>query len=314
MTGTLSSVTFSSVLALFLRILIVAVAALFPLLVRKVTAAASINPAHASDSTFLGGVNFIVGAVADATSIDYVLGLVALSFIGLPKFLDMLGKKTKVEQHSPFFDLTAAIKKLPIQTPLQTQETDEAIRLTLLALREEMALLIGDISRQRVTDVTLLEFCDPAGNQMQVRARTANHEEVQRPVDSVKFVAYYVALEGRSLAEHDFKNKRNPFPPKRITVWGNLDVEYRSVLYMPIVCAETVAPPEGVHGAPQVIDSCAGVICVHSSKAYRFWRWGDHNKGVGGFADVAFSRSMPYIAIIQQLLSRTAHRVKLEAK
>lgn len=313
-TGTLSSVSINSVLALFFRILIIAVAALFPLLVRKVTASTPANQVPASASSFFDGLSFIINAAVNATSIDYALGLLALVVVGAPKLLDMFGKQAKVEGHSPFFDLTAAIKKLPIQNQPQLQDTNEVIRLTLLALREEMALLIGDVSSRRVTDVTLLEFCDGQGRQMQVRARTANHEDVGRPVESSRFVAYYVALEGRNFAEQDFKSKRNPFPPKRVSVRGNHDVGYRSVLYLPIVCSETVAPPDGVHGAPQVIDSCAGVICVHSPKAYRFWRWGDHKKGVGGFADVAFSRSMPYIAIIQQLLSRTAPRVKLEAK
>lgn len=317
-TASWSSVNFGSgvafCLAFILRVLIIAATALFPLLVRKVTTSTSTNQAPAPASGVLESVNFIMQTVVNATSIDYALGLLALVVVGAPKLLDMFGTQAKVERHSPFFDLTAAIKKLPIQNQPQLQDTDDAIRLTLLALREEMALLIGDVSSQRLTDVTLLEFCDDQGTRMQVRARTANHEEVGRPVESSKFVAYYVALEGRNFAEQDFKNKRNPFPPKRVSVRGNHDVDYRSVLYLPIVCSETVAPPDGVHGAPQVIDSCAGVICVHSSKAYRFWRWGDHKKGVGGFADVAFSRSMPYIAIIQQLLSRTVPRVKLEAK
>lgn len=312
--GTLSSVTFASVLALLLRVCIVILTALFPLLVRRVSSVTSAAHPNMTDGSIAGGVGFVLDAVAGATSVDVVLGLIALLVVGLPKLLDALGKQAKIGHHSPFFDLTAAIKKLPIQNPLQAQATDDAIRLTLLALREEMALLIGDASGQRVTDVTLLEFCDAQGNQMQVRSRTANHDEVRRPVDSKKFVAYYVALEGRSFAEHDFTKSGNPFPPKRITVWGSPDVDYRSVLYMPIVCSQKTEPPQGQHGVLQVIDSCAGVICVHSSKPYRFWRWGDHKKGVGGFADVAFSRSMPYIAIIEQLLSRTAPRVGLEAK
>lgn len=314
LTGGWSSVTVSSVLALLLRVLIVAATALFPILVRKVTTAAPVSQLQGGTNGFFDAIDFVAHTVVSASSVDYALGSLALLIVGAPKFLDMLGKHSKVEQHSPFLDLTAAIKKLPIQSPLQMQDADEAIRLTLLALREEMTLLIGDVSRQRVTDVTLLEFCDGQGQQMQVRARTANHEEVKRPVDSAKFVAYFVALEGRNFAEHDFKNRRNPFPPKRITVRGGHDVDYRSVLYMPIVYSEKAAPPDGIHGAPQVVDSCVGVICVHSSKPYRFWRWGDHKKGTGGFADVAFGRSMPYIAVIEQLLSRTAPRVKLEAK
>lgn len=305
-----ASISLRALVILLSRILVVSATALFPLLVRKTLTASQPE----SVDTVGEGFAYIGTAIANASSLDYVLGGIALFVVVAPKLLDLFDKKKDVEAHSPFFDLTAALRKTPIQQGIQTQQTDDAIRLALSALRDEMSLLIGGVPSKRVTDVTLLEFCDPEGEQMQVRARTANHEEVKRPVDAKRFVAYYVALEGRNFVEHDFRNGKNPFPPKRVSVRGSHDIAYRSVLYIPIVCVETLPPAAGQHGAPQVVDSCVGVICVHSSKPYRFWRWGDHKKGVGGFADVAFSRSMPYIALIEQLLSRTAHNVKLEAK
>lgn len=177
-----------------------------------------------------------------------------------------------------------------------------------------MSILIGATSIDDVTDVALLEFCDASGSKMQVRTRTSNHEELNRPNDSNRFVAYYVAKEGRNFAEHDFKNTRNPFPPKRVSVRGGPDVNYRSVLYMPILCSERILSEVDGKQFESIVDSCVGVICVHSSKPYRFWRWGDHKKGAGGFADVAFSRSMPYIAVIEQTMNRTACKFKLEGK
>lgn len=313
-TGGWSSVTVASILALTTRALIVLGAGLFPLIVRRVVLATPNAPNAPIPSTLQDGLKIIANALSNSTMIDFILGGIAIFIVATPKLLDMWGREAKVEHHSPYRDLSAAIRKLPLKQQLIVGDTLDAIRLTLLALREEMSLLIGDGSGQNVADVTLLEFCDSKGKQMTVRARTANHEDVRRPIDSDKFMAYYVALEGRNFAEHDFKNSRNPFPPKRLTVLGKPDVNYRSVLYMPIICSEqmalsTAAPSDGIS---QIVDSCVGVICVHSAKAYRFWRWGDHNKGTGGFADVAFSRSMPYIALIEQLLSRTAQKVKLE--
>jgi hypothetical protein len=312
--GSRKSVTLSQVLAFLVRLLVIVVAALFPLLIRKLTTPSS-NQLHLASGSVFDSVHSIGEVVVTASSLDYVLAVISLLIVVAPRILDVLSKKAKSGKHAPFLDLTAAIRKIPVQTGQKNQrDTDESIRLTLLALREEMALLSGEIAGHGVTDVTLLEFCDSNGQQMQVRARTANHEEVRRPVQATRFVAYYVAKEGRNFVEHDFKNSRNPFPPKRLTVKGNLNVDYRSVLYLPIMCSERQELPQNAHGPMQVIDQCVGVICIHSAKAYRFWRWGDHKKGVGGFADVAFGRAMPYIALVERLLSNTTPRVKLEVQ
>lgn len=311
--GRFSSVTLASVLALLMRFSIVCLAALFPILVRKLALPAQQGSVATPPASMQDAFGVIVGAVQTATPMDYFLGIGAIFLVGVPKLLDMFGKESAAAHHTPFSDLTAAIRQIPVKDKATPTEVGGAIRLTLGALKEEMSLLIGARSSAEVTDVALLEFCDVNGTRMQVRARTANHEEVNRPNDAGRFVAYYVAQEGRNFAEHNFINKRNPFPPKRVSVRGGLDVNYSSVLYMPMIVSER-KPPEAKGQPEQIIDYCVGVICVHSSKPYRFWRWGDHKKGTGGFADVAFSRALPYIAIIEQLLSRTAYKVKLEVK
>lgn len=304
-------ITLTSTLRGLSRAIVLIMTALFPLLSRKVWMGGASAATPSIPITVSDGMDVIVEAIKGAGPLDYILGLVALALLAVPKLLDLFGPRSSLEHHSPFYSLSAALRKLPLPAKLTSGNTEEVIRLTLHALREEMALLIGESTNKRVTDVVLLEFCDATCKRMQVRQRTASHEETKRPVDSTKFVAYYVAMEGRSFAEHDFKNKSNPFPAKRITVLGNHDVDYRSVLYMPIMWSEKVTE----NGDRKTIDSCIGVICVHSSKPYRFWRWGDHKKSQGRFADVAFSRSMPYIAIIEQLLSRAAApQLRLEAQ
>jgi hypothetical protein len=312
--GRWSSITLVSVIALLVRVLMIIVAALLPLLIRKLSLAPAQFPPAPTPSSASEALIVFANAVQTATAVDYVLGFVAILLIALPKLLDMFGREAKAEHHSPFMDLSAAIRSLPISNTVSADQTTESIRLTLLALREEMTLLIGSVSNKDVTDVALLQFCDATGKTMRVRARTANHEEVNRPNDSLRFVAFYVAKEGRNFAEHDFKNNQNPFPQVRVSVRGGHEVKYRSVLYMPILCSETIKTVVNEQEIENISDSCVGVICVHSSKPYRFWRWGDHKKGTGGFADIAFSRSLPYIAVIEQLLRRTAPKFKLEVK
>ena len=101
-----------------------------------------------------------------------------------------------------------------------------------------------------------------------------------------------------------------------MTVKGSLPVGYRSVLYLPITASERdTAPLVGVPALEErpVIDYCIGVICVHSERSYRFWRWGDHKKLIGGMGDIAFKRSLPYIALITRLIERSAPKVRMEA-
>lgn len=304
--------------SILLRIIFFAAVALFPLIIRKAVVAPSATgsqPAVAglmspgNPTTFFDGTAHLWTLISNPSPIDYVLGALALLLSGVPKLLDLLDKRKAVAaHHMPFNDLAPAILATPIADRASVAECDEAIRLTLCALKEELAVLIGDESRKHLTDVTLLEFCDDLGSSMRVRSRSTNHEPTMRPVESRRFVAYYVAMLGRGFAEHDFRSKRNPFPKQRLTVVGAPEVHYRSVLYIPIVHSARDVQTQ------QVQDFCLGVICVRSEKAYRFWRWGDHSKAVGGFADIAIKRSMPYIALVTKLLDMSAPRVIMEVK
>jgi hypothetical protein len=193
-----------------------------------------------------------------------------------------------------------------------------ALNSTLRALREEMAELVDDLGRERITEATLLVFDDPQGTRMVVRARTATNEPVGRPVESFRLLAYYVGLRGRPFVEHDFLHPSNPFPAKRLTVPGAQKVDYRSVLYLPIMGSEVEeAPmPPGVQGTPtrRVVDNVMGVICVHCAKPYRFWRFGDHSKPHDGFGTIAYARALPYIALVTRLIEGHAPKVKMESQ
>lgn len=312
--GLETSLTFGRIVALLFRLIILVLIALFPIFVRKAIVAPPPLLGPPVPNTLSEGFETLKHMMLDLTAIDYVMGTIAILLTLVPKILDAGARQKQVAPHSPYYDLTDAMRKMPPAAPHSEAEADPALERVLRALRDEMSQLIGDEARVRVTDVTFLEFADPAGLSMQVRLRTANHEDVKRPVPSERFMAYYVALEGRSFAEHDFLRKANPFPAKRITVLGSPNVDYRSVLYIPVTCPETMTV-NVEHGppAPKVVDWCIGVICIHSAKPYRFWRWGDHKKGTGGFADVATHRAMPYIALIKRLTEQTARRIKVEA-
>lgn len=314
--GLESSITPGWVLAILLRIFLFLAIAFYPIFIRRATGASPAQSAHFMgppiQTSFGDSLHSLWSLISNPEPVDYVLGLIAIVLTGVPKLVELTRRQRSVKQHSPYYDLSSAILAMPSATQAPDAACDESIRLTLCALKEEMSELTGDEGKQRVTEVTLLEFCDAHGHQMQVRSRTANHEEVKRPVASGKFVAYYVAMLGRCMAEHDFFSRRNPFPKTRISVVGSPAVTYRSVLYMPIMRADRGTLPAGQHGAPMLVDGCLGVICVHSSKPYRFWRWGDHTKTTGGFADVAFERSMPYIALVKRLLEVSAPRVPVE--
>jgi len=126
-------------------------------------------------------------------------------------------------------------------------------------------------------------------------------------------------MRGRTFAEHDFKNKRNPFPKHRLTVVGDrVPIPYRSVLYMPIYTSEViqVSPnnqPTGGGRSSDVADYCIGVVCVHCVKPYRFWRLGDSLRAGGGFGEIAYDRSLSYITLMMRLIEGNAPRVEMES-
>lgn len=311
--GLESSLSVKRVAGVLVKLLLIVAAAVYPLIVRKAFVLPASVTLASESGRFADGVDALLVMVANPAPIDYVLGFLAVILTGLPKLIDGFTVRSTAKQHSPYYDLAAAIQNMPQLGNGDGGDTDRAIQLTLCALKDEMSQLIGDEKKSRVTDVTFLEFCDSDGTAMQVRARTANHEDVRRPVASSRLVAYYVAREGRSFAEHDFLRAANPFPTHRVTVVGSPRVGYRSVLYMPVICSEPARNHAKEAQLPaKTLDSCIGVICVHSAKPYRFWRWGDHRKGVGGFVNVATDRSLPYIFLVKRLTERTAHKVILE--
>jgi hypothetical protein len=187
----------------------------------------------------------------------------------------------------------------------QSAEVQKALTHVLNALRIEMSSLIGDGGRAGVTEAVLLQYCDEAGRKMEVTARTRIDEPTHRPVPAYLFLASYVAKQGRWFAENDFLSNKNPFRPTRLTVPASPRVDYRSVLYLPITTAQSSVDRDVTNGPMRkVTDYCLGVICVHSQKSFRFWRWGDHNKdNGGGSGNVAYERAVPYIALATSVVS-----------
>lgn len=303
----LNSLTFGRSVLLLLRVGVVCLAASLPILARKLSNCIALANGDQSLSSLLEKL--------DGT--DYGLASVAIACVVVPKGLDMFSKVTRLNGDTilPTHELASSIKRIPV--PGTGGSVDDALKHALQGLRNELSELIGDERGRRLTDVTLLEFCDKKGLKMQVRARTAD-EEVKKPKASWKFLAYYVCMRGRWFAEQDFYNPQNPFPKTRLTVTGDLPVNYRSVLYIPLIVTRHGGDEKKVVEHPTVVedddvDYCNGVICVHSSKPYRFWRWGDHKKGVDGFGNVAVSRAAPYIALVAKLIHSTAHQVPIRS-
>lgn len=304
-----SSLTPSRIVGLLLRGLIVLLTAAYPLIMRK---ALTGNIPEAS--SLPEGISSIWQLVRTAGIVDYILGAIALGILVTPKIGDTIQRQRKqnASPHSPYYALSAAIRKMPNGPEPGPGSCNESIQLALNALRDEMLMLTGDEGRQRVTDVTLLVFCGSDGSQMKVHCRTANHEETGRPVESKRLVAYYVAMAGRNFIEHDFHRRENPFPRIRLSVQGQPPAAYRSVLYLPLIHSRQVL---GLGEKPELVeDYCVGVICVHSSKPYRFWRWGDHRKSQSGFVNVASGRCLPYIDLCSKLLlASNAHQLRIGA-
>lgn len=314
--GIEKALTITRIFALLFRLGIASITAIFPVIIRKIITPGNFKPTQTQDLDFLDSLIFLFESLLPFSHIDYILFISALSIYFTPKILDVLDNRKPVYPHTPYNDLTAAINEMPaISNSINNSRAiEKSINLALCAARDEMSHLIGEDGKNRSTEAALLVFTDATGESMTVKSRTANHESKRsqnRTIASTKLMAYYVARIGRNYAEHDFKNKRNPFPQFRNSVSGNVPVNYRSVLFLPIITSIKINGPSISNQAP-ASDSCIGVLCIHSKRAYRFWRWGDHKKGVGGFSDVAFHRAMPYIALIERLLEGKAPKVPLE--
>ena len=316
--GRANSMTLLSFAGFVMGLMLFVSIALYPIILRKalMTSAGAV-PVNNPPMTVLQGLRLIGDMISDPSPMDIALGILALTLTGTPKLLALLSRSSVAWHHSPYNDLAAAIRAMPNGAPFDAASTDESINLVLRSLQLEMSELIGENSDRRATDVTLLVFGNREGSTMEVRARTAAHENdasLHRPYPSGRFMAYYVAMCGRNYAEHNFANGRNPFPLYRITVPGSPPVTYRSVLFLPIMCASRPPAERRTVGGllPDVVEGCIGVICVHSQKPYRFWRYGDHTKAAGGFADIAGAQAMPYIALLKRLLEPTNYMVRME--
>lgn len=302
-----SSLSFTKVAAIAARVFIMFGAGLLPILTRR-----AIVQGKAVDD----GLDGFMHLLLNLSKTDYILFALGVAFLGLPKVFDTFRRRGAKPTEHPYVELFAAMRKMPpVEADADANATQMAVTHVLNALRFEMSALIGDEERKRLTDVTLLQFCGAGGSRMQVTARTAVGEPTHRQKDAHLFLANYVAREGNWFAEHDFCSRANPFKPSRLTVQGYQPVPYRSVLLLPILTSEGPRPlAAGEIGPVQdVVDSCIGVICVHSARPYRFWRWGDHRKANGsGFGNVAYERALPYIALISKLIERTALKVRVE--
>jgi len=312
-----SSLSAVHLLAILARVALLFVVAVGPIIVRKaLVAQPQPQPRGPVSASLLDMLSRL-----DAT--DYLIAGIALAAVFIPKVLDAIDRRKHVPKRLPYYDLSAAIEQMPSidrngkgRDGASERAIADAIDSVLRALREEMAELVDEPGRERITDVTLLEFCDPEGSQMRVRSRTARKDPSGRPVSSAKLMAYPVALSGKPFIEHDFLRSVNPYPKVRVTVPNSPRVTYRSILYLPILWSSLAtvlpsAPGEPIAPPSLPIDMVIGMVCVNCSKAYRFWRWGDHRRVGGAFESVAYERALPYIALLTKLLEPTAHKVQL---
>jgi hypothetical protein len=318
--GITKNITLFVFLALAVRAVLISAQASAPILVRKVY----LQPpdAHANQAP----VNGLLAALNALDKIDCCLIAIVIILATAPKALEKLGRrKSDSEEHDALVHLAAAMKAMPPiaqaseSSPAHSELLNSALQSCLEGLKLEITQLLGEDRNAKLTDVTLLEFCDANGDHLQVRARTEVAGQTHRPIPSYKFLAYYVGMRGRAFAEHDFQNKRNPFPKHRLTIVGDrVPIPYRSVLYMPIYTSKTAstgvsARIEGTTEKRRVIDYCIGVVCVHCVKPYRFWRLGDSRRSGGGFGDIAYDRSLSYITLIKRLLEQTVPHVEMES-
>jgi hypothetical protein len=296
-------------MAVLARITLLVFAAVVPVLLRKVISGPSAqDPAPSS----------FFQIIARLDSIDYVLATMAVAAVFIPRILDAIDRRKQPTKRLPSYDLSAAIDRNARGRDGSSERAiTDAIDSVLRALRDEMAELIDETGRDRITDVTLFEFCDAKGAQMQVRGRTAKKDPNGRPVPSAKLMAYPVAVAGQPFIENDFLSPSNPYPKTRVTVANAPRVTYRSILFLPILwsAVDETANTDDPALAPRAaspVDMVIGIVCINCAKPYRFWRWGDHRRPGGAFESIAYERALPYIALLTKLLEPTAHKVRLE--
>ncbi|AKJ29793.1 hypothetical protein AAW51_3102 [Caldimonas brevitalea] len=306
--GSAKSGSLLSLAIVLFRALLLVGAASLPIFMRKTytqEASASALKAHGWDAIFQ--------MFHDLVTLDYFFITVAVLVVGAPKLLDAWRRAGgRSDRRLAYKYFVGAVRRLPIGAPHGGLMTVEAsLREVLEALRHEVCELIGDVSG-KVTEASLLVFCDAAGRKMEVLVRTDTSQPTRRPVDSYKLQAYYVGTDGRWMIEHEFgRGRGTPFKPMRATVPG-VPAPYKSILFIPIVVSDPGTSTRGQTPDPAAaIDRCIGVVCVHSEVPYRFWRWGDHRQRMGGFGNVVFERASPYIAFVAHTLRGRAHEVAL---
>lgn len=296
--------SWAAAVQLLLKLVFFVAVAGFPIVTRKATAGGSHALGDADAATFAAAVY----SRWDRT--DSWLFIAAVLLAGLPRAIEKFSHRraTKVPELKSSHHLANALDASPFVKKLKDgEQIQSAIDHALQALLIDLRGLIEEGAKDPFTEITLLEFCGQGGGFVRVRSRSdiSERSENHRPVESWRFLAYYVAQRGNWFAEHNFLGKKNPFPKRRLTVRGAKEVTYRSVLYLPIMRGR-VDPTFGV------VDECLGVVCVHSAQPYRFWQWGDHNYRQGKFGNVAFNKALPYIALMSKLLSATAQPLVVE--
>ncbi|WKB52951.1 hypothetical protein [Eleftheria terrae] len=305
--GSTRGITFAGAAIVLLRALLLAGAASLSVFMRK-TYNHEVQPANAAD-----GWEAILQIFQNLDSLDYFFMGLGVLVVGAPKLLDSWRRRSpRADRRLAYKYFVGAVRRLPLNPAHDGLGVVEAsLREVLEALRYEVCELIGD-SGGKGTDATLLVFSDPTGQRMEVLARTDTSRPTRRPVDAHRLLAYYVGTDGRWMAEHHFGRARgSPFKPVRATSPG-VPAPYKSILFIPIVVSDPAPSSNtGVSDAASAVDRCIGVVCVHSEKPYRFWRWGDHRQALGGFGNIVFERASPYIAFIAHTLRGRAHEVAL---
>ena len=293
-------ITFGAILTLLLEIATLFAAAFAPIVGRKL----SNLPSGAQKNSAWPLV------VTNLDAIDIALGLIAIGAVLLPKLLRFLKAQKKAPQSSSY-ELSTAIRYVDFLkfTKTKVDRQKGALKHALSSLKIELHELIGDQNPSSIRDVVLLVFSENCKG-MKATCRTASHKEINIERDAKSYMAYYVGVAGIELAEHDFSSKSNPFPKIRITtpVAGS-NIDYKSVLFFPIFRSKG-----DKKSAENAKETCIGVVCVQSKKAYQFWRWGDHRKAQGGFARVAMERCLPQLVLIGRLLGEDAPGVNLNSQ
>lgn len=294
----------TAAIQLLFKLLFFVAAAGFPIVTRKATANSS-NPLGDADA-----VSFVSAIYSRWDKFDTWLLLVAVMLTGVPRVVEKISQRfgAKDPELKSSHHLANALDDSPLVGRVKDpKDTQSAIDHALQALLIDLRTLIEESAKEPITEITLLEFCGKGGELVKVRSRSdiSERSENQRPIESWRFLAYYVALRGNWFAEHNFLSNKNPFPKTRLTVRGAKSITYRSVLYLPIMRARE-------DQRLGVVDECLGVICVHSANPYRFWQWGDHKHRQGKFGNVAFNKSLPYISLMSKLLSVSAQPLVVE--